>query len=198
MQGRDRWAPGEHVLVRHVARGRVVMALPSIVVADREDALATWIAPGTPIVYPEGLAGGRLLPVEDWRLAPRPWRGGGVLDVWPTGRPHMIRHFWGEDGAFRGWYVNLQDPLARRGNVLDTMDHQLDLWIEPGGAVEWQDEDHLEQAVELGLLSAKQAAGVRAEAERVVAKWPFPTGWEGFSPEPDWAVPELPAAWEEL
>jgi hypothetical protein len=35
-------------------------------------------------------------------------------------------------------------------------------------------------------------AEVRAEADRVVAAWPFPTGWEDFRPDPAWGVPRLP------
>lgn len=198
MQRDGLWSPGEQVLLRHVTHGRVVMALPSTVIADDERALATWVAPGTPIVYPEGLSEGRLLPVDDWKLDRRPWHGRGVVDLSPVGRSHMIRHFWDGDGSFRGWYVNIQEPFVRRGNVIDTMDHQLDLWIEPSGAVEWKDEDHLEQAVELALLRGEEAAFVRAEAERVISEWPFPTGWEEFSPEPNWAVPALPEGWDEL
>jgi len=53
----------------------------------------------------------------------------------------------------------------------------------------------LKQFVELGLLSVEEAADVRAEGERVLAEWPFPTGWEDWRADPAWPVAQLPADW---
>lgn len=187
---------GDHVLLRNVHRGRVVSAYPCTVVSDDDEALVTWIAPETPIAYPEGLDdAGNLRPVEMWPVVRRTWTGVGVLDIAPPGRAHMIRLFRDGDGALRGWYVNLQEPLRREGTRLVTMDHQLDLWIEPDGTTTWKDEHHLAQSVELGMLTDAEAAGVRVEAERVLAEWPFPTGWEDWQPPPRWRPPELPDDW---
>ncbi len=184
------------VLIRHVVAGRVLFALPATVVEHTDARLVTWVAPRTPIAYPNGLAGGRLRPVGEWEIEERPWFGHGVVDLTPLGRGHMIRHFRDDDGSFRGWYVNLQAPLRPSPLGFDTMDHQLDLWIEPDGAVTWKDEDHLEQAVTLGILGAGKAAEVRREAERVLEEWPFPTGWEEWRPDPSWPLPALPARWD--
>ena len=30
---------------------------------------------------------------------------------------------------------------------------------------------------------------------RVLAEWPFPTGWEDWASDRPWPVPELPAEW---
>ena len=191
------WRPGEAILLRHVHHGRVVQAAPARVVADRSDLVVTWIAPGTPVVYPDGRDGdGCLLPLDRWRLEHRAWFGSGSLDLTRPGRAHAIRLLRGADGSFRGWYVNLQAPLVRRAAGFDTRDLQLDVVVEPGGSVTWKDEDHLEQALELGLLSAEDARLARAEAERVLAEWPFPTGWEDWRPDPGWGLPELPAGWD--
>jgi len=193
------WRLGETILVRHIHHGRVVQAAPARVVADRPDVLVTWIASGTPIVYPTGQDGeGRLLPLASWRIEHRPWFGAGCLELMPPGRAHAIRLLRDDDGSFRGWYVNLQAPMRRRPDGFDTRDLQLDLVVAPGGAVTWKDEDHLEQAVELGLLSDDDACLARAEAERVLAEWPFPTGWEDWCPDPGWELelPELPAGWD--
>ena len=184
--------------MRHVLRGRVVYAVPSTVAEVADGRIATWIAGGTPMAYPNGLNHGRLLPLEQWEIVHRPWFGNGSLDLTPFGRAHMIKHFWREDGSFRGWYVNLQAPLRPALLGFDSTDHQLDLWVEPDGAVTWKDEDHLEQAVELSLFTAGDAAAVRAEAERVLDEWPFPTGWEDWRPDPAWPVPQLPHGWEEV
>jgi uncharacterized protein len=192
-----RWRLGETILVRHVHHGRVVQAAPVRVVADRPGLLVTWIAPGTPIVYPSGQDGeGRLLPLARWRIEHRAWFGSGRLDLTPPGRAHAIYLLHDDDGSFRAWYVNLQEPLRRRPHGFDTRDLQLDLVVDPGGAVAWKDEDHLEQAVELGLLDEDDARLARAEAERVLAECPFPTGWEDWRPDPGWELPELPAGWD--
>jgi hypothetical protein len=40
------------------------------------------------------------------------------------------------------------------------------------------------------------AAAARAEGERVIAEWPFPTGWEDFRPDPAWQLPRLPEGYD--
>jgi hypothetical protein len=191
------WRAGEPILVRSVHHGRVVQAVPARVVADLPDLVVTWIAPGTPVVYPNGQDGeGRLLPLDRWRIEHRAWFGSGSVDLTPPGRAYAIRLLRDDGGTFRGWYVNLQAPLRRRLDGFDTRDLQLDLLVEPGGAVTWKDEDHLEQAVELGLLDEGDARRARDEAERVLAEWPFPTGWEDWRAEPGWELPQLPAGWD--
>ena len=57
----------------------------------------------------------------------------------------------------------------------------------------WKDEDELERAAAEGLLDA---AEVRAEAERVLAARPWPSGWEEWRPDPSWPAPVLPDGWE--
>ena len=190
------WAPGDQVLIRHVLRGRVLHALPVTIVDARPDLLTTWIAPETPIAYPLGLENGALLPLDRWKVELRTWFDPGALDLTVPGRPHMLRLFWEPHGGFRGWYVNLQEPLAWTSRGWDTTDNQLDLWVEPSGEVTWKDEDHLEQAVGHGMFSPEEAIGIRAEARRVIDEWPFPTGWEDWRPDPGWELPELPPGWD--
>jgi Protein of unknown function (DUF402) len=184
------------MLMRHVAKGRVVMALPSIVVEQTAERLVTWIAPGTPIAYPLGRANGRLRPFEEWEVELRSWAGPGRLELTPAARRHSIRLFHEDEGSFLGWYVNLQAPLAESAFGFDTTDWQLDLWIEPDGDVHWKDEDDLEQAVDLRIMTAGEARAAREEADRVLEEWPFPTGWEDWRPDPGWAVPTLPEGWD--
>jgi Protein of unknown function (DUF402) len=186
----------EALLLRHITRGRVVTALPSVVVERTDTSVATWIAPGTPIAYPLGRANGRLRPFADWEVELREWVGPGRLELTPLGRRHSIRLIRDEGGSFLGWYVNLQAPLAQSRFGYDTTDWQLDLWIEPDGGVHWKDEDDLARAVELGILSREDAQSAREEAEQVIAEWPFPTGYEDWRPDPAWPVPTLPSRWE--
>ncbi len=88
------------------------MAMPSVLVDRDAERIVTWIEPGTPIAYPLGRANGRLRPFEEWDVELRTWKGPGRLELTPFGRRHSIRLFRGDDGTFRGWYVNLQAPLG--------------------------------------------------------------------------------------
>lgn len=54
----------------------------------------------------------------------------------PTGTPWSVWLFWTEDWAFRGWYVNLEDPTERVGVEAVTQDHVLDLVIHPDRRIE--------------------------------------------------------------
>lgn len=191
------WSSGEAILLRHVFGPRVLTAIPQRVIADKAASAATWIEPGTRIAYPLGLApDSSLIDPSSWTVELRDWFGSGCLDLTPAGRAHMIRHFWGDDGAFAGWYVNLQDPVRRRPGGFDTTDLQLDLWVEANGTVHWKDDDHLEQAVAFGMFSQAEADAARAEAERVLDKWPFPTGWEEWRRPPTWTPLQLPEGWD--
>jgi hypothetical protein len=55
--------------------------------------------------------------------------------------------------------------------------------------------------VRQGVYSAEFAASVRAEAEQVIAVIescgsPFCDGWERWTPDPTWTLPELPTNWD--
>ena len=89
----------------------------------------------------------------------------------PTGTPWSVWLFWTQDWAFRGWYVNLEDPTERVGVEAVTQDHVLDLVVHPDRRIEWKDEDELESAVCSGR-----------------------DGWEHWRPDQSWPVPSLPAA----
>ena len=198
--GPVRWRRGDRILLRSLHRDRVLGARPVTVADDDGEWTAAWLASGTPIVEPT-LADGRPIrsvPVAE-RYAPdrrwrqRDWRGHGVLKLVPRGGAHSIWLFWGDDGAFRGWYVNLEAAHRRWPDGIDSEDHALDIWVEAGGSWRWKDEDELDVAARAGWLDANE---VRAEGERVLAAWPFPTGWEDFRPDPAWPRPELPEDWD--
>jgi hypothetical protein len=55
--------------------------------------------------------------------------------------------------------------------------------------------DDFAEALELGVLDAAEAAAVRAEGEAVIAKRPWPTGWEAWTPPSEWEPLPLPAGW---
>ena len=49
--------------------------------------------------------------------------------------------------------------------------------------------------VRQGRFTSKDVAAFRAEGERVLADWPFPTGWEEWQPVPAWAAPKRTQDW---
>jgi predicted RNA-binding protein associated with RNAse of E/G family len=124
------------------------------------------------------------------------WEWTHVLRLGRRDRPHSLDLFWDEAWAFLGWYVNLQRPLEDTRLGFDTTDWALDVVVDPDGSWRWKDEDDFAQAQELGVLDADDAAGVRAEGERVVAERPWPTGWEDWRPPAAWTPAALPEGWD--
>ena len=199
---------GDAFLVRYESADGVLRgARATRVVGERNGYLATWLPAGTPVAVPV-LADGRGLrecSLEERYTLPRasrvePWRGEGILMLFPRAAAHSAWLFWREGGGFWGWYVNLERRHAWNGRGCDTRDHVLDLWCETPRAWHWKDEDELEQAVEHGLVSPAQAAEIRAEGERVataIERWdsPFGDGWETWRPDPSWPQPALPDDW---
>jgi hypothetical protein len=88
--------------------------------------------------------------------------------------------------------VNLQAPFRRDGPGFHTNDHELDIEVRPDGSWRWKDEDRMDDWVRRGRFTPEDVTAIRAEGERVLAEWPFPTGWEEWTPDPAWPVPELP------
>lgn len=180
------WASGETIVIRHVWRCRVFLAWTAVVVEDGVDALAVWLPPGAACMRP---AVRDALPYEQ-RLVEQPWRAPGVLQLMRPGAAHAIWHL------AESWYVNLQEPFRRTPLGIDTADQLLDLVRTRGGRWRWKDEDELGAAVAGGYLSESEAAAIHAEAERVVAADPVPTGWESWEPDPAWPIPTLPPGWD--
>jgi hypothetical protein len=176
--------PGDVVEVRSCYRGRVRWAFPHRVIADDGEQLVLYLAPGTPGVWMGRDADGSYL--ERWARGDPPrahlWREHHVVSVTRRGAAHSLWHFWDEDWRFVGWYVQLQAPLVEGRGVVETMDHALDVEVAPDQSWRWKDEDDFAEAVALGAFDADEAAGIRAEGERVIAAKPWPTGWESWRP----------------
>jgi hypothetical protein len=176
------------------------------VVRDDADGLVAWLAPGTPLLKPvlvDGRetrhAGPIAMFTEERVLKLDVWHGTGILKVSPPGKPWSVWYFWGEDGTFHGWYVNLErehvrDVASRRTS---TVDHVLDLWIKPDRTIEWKDEDELEGAVTAGRFTATDAERIVGDAHaaiRDIEAWtsPFSDDWQRWTPPPQWRVPAAP------
>jgi len=99
--------------------------------------------------------------------------------------------------------VNLEDSWRKTSLGYDTTDHLLDIWVDPDRTWRWKDEDHLVEAVEVGLFTSEKAEAIRAEGERAIERieaWsaPFDEGWETWTPPPGWTLPQIPDGWHRL
>ena len=202
--------PGTVCMLRYRRLGPVTNALPVRVVEDGPELTMLYLAAGTPIktrAMPDGTPVPRDLPYVERQKLPvvvgdRVWTTNNVLILHRPGEAHDVRLFWnGESGEFRGWYVNLQDPLRRVGVGFDTADHVLDIFVEPDGRWRWKDEDELTTAVEIGRFSAREAEEIRAEGEQAICDiearaWPFTAGYESWRPDPAWEIPMMPDTWD--
>lgn len=194
---------GDQALFRFVWPGQVFSAMPTTVVEHTHDRVVLWIAPGTPVKWPLG----RRLAIPsiargDWTCEDARWFGGRLV-IAEADAAHSIYLTWDEAGELIGWYVNLEDPWRKSPFGFDTTDHLLDVWIDPDRSWRWKDEDHLAEALEIGLFTAEEAKAMRAEGERVIERietWsaPFDEGWEEWRPDPDWPLPSIRAGWDSL
>lgn len=196
-----RYKRGDHILLRFVWPWKVFSALPTTVVEHTERRIVQWTAPGTPLKGPPGL---RLLIPQlatgDWAYEDAQWFGGRLV-IAELGAAHSIYAQWGKAGEFIGWYVNLEEPWRESPFGFDTTDHLLDIWVEPDRSWRWKDEDHLAEAVDIGLFTAEQAEAIYAEGERVIERieaWtsPFDESWEDWRPDSKWRLPTIPEGWE--
>ncbi|WP_231930000.1 DUF402 domain-containing protein [Micromonospora coriariae] len=131
-------------------------------------------------------------------LQPGFWQPYRTLMVMPPGAAHSIWWSWGANGAFAGWYINLEAPVDRWAGGVDVQDHALDVLVAPDRSWVWKDED--EFAAQTGdplFWDLDDAAQIRAEGERLIAcaergEFPFDGTWCDFQPDPA----SLPYWWD--
>ncbi|MGH3646376.1 MAG: DUF402 domain-containing protein [Micromonosporaceae bacterium] len=196
------------MLVRYWRHDHIREVRTSRVIVDDARGLLLWIPDGAPMMRAQTRDGDRPRRLADqlaaeWEIVPATWRGPGVLMFFPAGAAaYSVWWFFHADGDFRGWYVNLEEPAIRWEHGVDTVDHALDIWAEPGGAWRWKDEDEFaERTGHEWYWDAEQAAEIRGEGERVVklieaAEFPFDGSWCDFAPDPAWPLPQLPRGWD--
>lgn len=187
--------PGDVAVYRDVLDGRVFFAIPARVVVRDAAGLVSWFASGSPVARPATRQSPAQLAAGAWEPVESRWGGHGILHRYRYGDAHSLRVFWNDDGTFRGWYGNLEQPWVPSRFGFDTRDHILDVWND-GRGWHWKDEDEFAEAIELGLFTLEEADAVRGEGERVMRETMLPTGWEDWRPDPGWPVPELPKGWD--
>lgn len=197
----------ETCVVQEVWNGRVWAARPYGLVRDDGDFAVLWFPRGTRWKAPTTPPGRPREEDRGERLAQCALRGDWVFRdaVWDVDTLVLLREgdwhglwvSWLPSGEHWGWYVNLQLPFRRTELGFETMDLVLDVIVDPDGTECWKDEDELETWVARGACEPELAERIRAEGERVLARAPWPTGWEEWRPDPAWNLPELPLGWDE-
>ena len=193
------WSAGDVVLRREVLNdGRSWCEIPVIVVRDDDALLASYIAAGAPVRFPAGRfpsPNGR----HPWHGKER-WNGNGTLMLQRPREMHAIWVFWhGDERAFAGWYVNIQEPYRRTPLGYDTQDLELDIWIPRRGRWQWKDLDKLEARVREGRFTPDQVEAIKSEGARVAAdldagrRW-WDEAWASWRPDPAWPTPD----WSQL
>src|SRR5262245_7999825 len=201
---RERFRPGDPIVIREVWRGRVFEARPTVVVQDAPDQIALLLPGAVRCGVPIGDDGRELrVPDRPWRLEVRERGREPILSfAWPD-TPYAVLRWTGGTGRTL-WYVNLQAPLDRTSIGFDTVDHALDLLVELDlSGWRWKDEDELDEAVADGLFSEADARSFRSSGELardriLTGDPPFDRDWSDWRPDPGWPVPELVPGWDEV
>ncbi|NUT02239.1 MAG: DUF402 domain-containing protein, partial [Hamadaea sp.] len=186
----------------------------AVVLADDDRGLLLWVPRGAPMLDRKAVDGRglRAMPFAEWlvtetKLWEMTWRGPAILKVLPPGEDYSVWLFRTEDGAFRGWYVNLEEHGVRwdDGSVagVDIVDQDLDIWVEPDRSWSWKDEE--EFAERLAYSSDYWVAdgdAVRQVGERVIkrieaAEFPFDGSLRTLTGEAEWTGSQhVPAGWD--
>jgi Protein of unknown function (DUF402) len=187
------WSEGDVICVRQTWLGRVWQAHAWYVVADGEDELVLFAPIGA-----EAWFSGVPIPCDEWTLKRSPFKEHLLLLARP-GVGYSTSLIWDASWKLREWYVNFERLVRPRSPIgFDYVDIALDLVCYPDGRWELLDEDELAEGLERGVLTEEDAAAAHADAERIAAEWPFPTGWEDWRPDPGWEPPSLPAGWDKV
>ena len=196
--GAYRWQPGDPIVRRELCLGKPWLGQAVVVVEDSDELLALYVAEGSELAYPDGdWPGGR----HPWHGKDR-WRGHGVLQLQRPDEAHAVWLFWrGPKRSLAVWYLNLQAPFRRTPRGVDTMDHELDIVIEPNGRWRFKDEELLDDWIRLGRWTEAEVAAIRAEGARIAAeleagrRW-WSEDWADWQPDPAWRGGDLPEGWE--
>jgi hypothetical protein len=193
-----RWQPGQVIVRREVWRGKPWLGSTVRIVRDDDELLVTYMVEGTPFAFPDGnWPGGK----HPWH-GRKGWEGPGVLALHRPGDTCAVFAFWEEPGhRLACWYVNLQAPFRRTAFGFDTLDHDLDIVVEPDGSWWLKDSEVLDAHAAEGRWTKEEVAAIRADAGRLAAelaagrRW-WDEAWAHWMPPPGWAPTPLPEGWD--
>jgi hypothetical protein len=204
------FTPGQTVVRRYWTQNRLAFLKLVTVIADDQDGLRLWLSEGSPywrIMAPDGRTEHDATIEElgpDARLERLTWNGTELMIWIPPGesRYSVWWFFDAATGEFDHWYANLEAPSHRFAVGIDSSDHALDIRAYPGKNWKWKDEGELEARIgQPGYWTAEEAAEIRAEGERLVARieareFPFDGTWCDLRRPPVPPPLELPHGWD--
>jgi uncharacterized protein len=204
------FSPGSTIVYREFWDGKIWLAIPMLVIRDEADLVALHIPLGTVWKRHESPDGRvsvpRLRQSRSWVLRDAVWESHGPdIRLAIPGEPYSIFLFRNEgNNTLRYWYVNLEEdeaPMHRTAKGFDSTDLLLDLIIEPNlRDWRWDDEDELQEAVEIGLVTREKARALYVKGEEVrnliMSGSSVYNEWKNWRPDPSWKVPVLPDGWD--
>jgi len=113
---------------------------------------------------------------EIWGDLEKPWQQDETIIAlpgyvwrtrWEVDKPYIVNKFLDNNGKLVGVYCDICRPVEKVGDELAFDDLYLDVWQVPGNDPIILDEDELEEAVNAGYISFKEADTVRQNAEKV-------------------------------
>lgn len=191
-----RFKLGETILMREVWRGKTWEQRTAIVAEDSQEMIVLYTPPEADALVAIDSEGRRLrMPTTpDWSLEGTRTFTSGLIGVHVPGTQHSLLAIFDPPAGYGPWYINIESDLVRTDAGFDYEEHVLDVVVDRNlSAWRWKDEDELEEAVELGLFTAGQAAEFRAEGERAL-EWllsrrpPYDRDWLSWRPPAEWGV----------
>ncbi|MEV6963691.1 DUF402 domain-containing protein [Hamadaea sp. NPDC051192] len=193
---------GEIVYLRHFQHSAVSGLFPLRAVQHDDQGVLLWGQAGGRHFYTV-MTDGRMMrqtPLPEWVDGPKRLidaeAGHSVLSWHPTGADYSIRFFFSPAGDFLNWYANLEVPAVpwRSAELagLDTVDWDLDVWIEPDRSWRWKDEEEFAERLRLPdhywVDDEQRVRQAGLEVIKLVeaGDFPFDGTWTGFRPDPDW------------
>lgn len=188
--------PGEVIVRREVWHGEPKFGWAGIVVEDAPELLALYMPERSPLGFADDFFG----EPHPWSFHDR-WEGHGVLQLQRPDEMHAVWVFWhGSEREFRGWYLNLQEPFRHTQLGFDTQDLELDVLVGLDGSWRYKDDEKLESWIDRGRWTSGAVDAIRKEGARLAVelecgrRW-WADEWAGWTPDPRWRVPTLPADW---
>ena len=196
---------GENATLRGVGI-KVFWAYPTIVVQDTSELIALYM---TAVVLGNDTAHKptpkEILAAEEIIIADYQWKRTDVLFLIVPGEAFSTYTMW-ETGTknLDCWYVNLQEPIKRTPIGFDTMDHMLDVVIEPDmNKWRWKDVDEFSKAQEAAIYSKETASKIWQAGEKAVRlitseRRSFYQKWAAWQANPEWGIPKLSPLWDKV
>jgi predicted RNA-binding protein associated with RNAse of E/G family len=203
------FTPGQSILVREIWQSKIWTARPTILVRDNSELIALYVPANIHCKRRYGINGNHITVDErknnTWTLQDIIQSNSYYyIRLTIPGESYSVLLFWNCNNNLRYWYINLEDPVnpMRRTKLgFDLCDQILDIIVESNlKDWRWDDEDELQEAIEVGLISPEQAEALYVKGAEVrdlimSGKSVF-NSWATWKPDPSWNVPVLPDNWD--